>query len=382
MSDDEIFARKCLTHLGLSRRKKICVLVGKGPSAPAAEIYEHDNWCDSWAIGDAIKFLRNPAVMIFQEKRPPEHFVGNPICIAVDHGNRKTERLRRQFPRKMWRLASDVRSAKGPEFVVPFEVRQDLPFAVSSVAIWLLDMLKYEKVILVGFDGGYELADGIHTIPNDCGYDRKLNHLRNFARKIGLNVARYQDLKPMSLPLLNLGCGKKYWPGWFNLDKYAEKADLRVDIAEAEFPEGLFERIVCVHVIEHLAKDIGIQTIHRSAKWLARGGTLEIEAPDRDKCRKLLSRGDVEGAKGLYGGRDKSVWPEVLENWVASGCPAGVVESHSLYASPGDVHLCVWTGAEIAAEMTKAGLAAKIEKNPHWHGNRHYRDFRVVGTKK
>lgn len=190
---------------------------------------------------------------------------------------------------------------------------------------------------------------------------------------------------------INLGCGPKYLGDgsgeWVNVDLYAERVDVKADIRTVEFAPGCAELVHCIHVIEHIELREGISLIRRAAEWLAPGGKLVIETPDRDKCRRLIKQGNYsEGAKGLFGGRsiDKKEWHAWLLQWATSGA----VRDRSIrsfvpperWNLPGEQHLHVWAADELKQAMEKAGLSAAIE-SPLEHGRRAWRDSRVVGTK-
>lgn len=185
---------------------------------------------------------------------------------------------------------------------------------------------------------------------------------------------------------LHLGCGRRYLSNWVNVDLYAPKVDVRVDLRTAQFPVESAERIRCIHTIEHFQYEDGVELLKRCIDWLTPEGVLEIETPDRHKCLTAIREGACfAGAKGLLGGRsERSVeWDAYVEQWSLSsrarkGLRRGRIARE--WRVPGEQHLCVWTGAELLELLQSLGLVARIE-NPRFHGRRTWRDTRVIGIK-
>ena len=185
---------------------------------------------------------------------------------------------------------------------------------------------------------------------------------------------------------LHLGCGSRYLGGWTNVDLYAEKVDVRADLRTVEFEPGSAATIRMVHTIEHFTQAEGIQILRKCAKWLAPGGTLELETPDRRKCLMAIKDGaGPVGAKGLLGGRSKNKpeWDQYVERWSRSTRARRDVRHYRIHPKwnlPGEVHLCVWMGEELAEVLRGFGLVPQIQEPQH-HGKRSWRDTRVVGVK-
>lgn len=194
---------------------------------------------------------------------------------------------------------------------------------------------------------------------------------------------------------VQLGSGNRYEEDWVNVDLYAERADVREDICTVDFPLGSVETVRCIHTIEHIKRLDAIALFRRAARWLESGGTFEIETPDRKKCMNLIfhEQAYLLGAKGLLGGRsvDKPGWHKWLESW-AQNTPElearikefniGKVEIPSRWELPGERHLYVWEGNELAADLHAAGFYQTKVGDPKHHGGRAWRDCRVIGIKK
>lgn len=195
------------------------------------------------------------------------------------------------------------------------------------------------------------------------------------------------------LKRIQLGSGDRYEDGWINVDLYAARADLRVDLRSAEFPSASAQHVRVVHTIEHFNRDDALAILQRIHRWLAIGGILEIETPDRKKCMNLIfyEAAYLLGAKGLLGGRsvDKPGWHAWLETWATTEGLEEYIKEHNVgdvaippkWNVPGEQHLYVWSGEQMATELLRLGFASVKVGNPKHHGGRAWRDTRVVATK-
>ncbi len=78
---------------------------------------------------------------------------------------------------------------------------------------------------------------------------------------------------------LNIGCGRDIRPGWVNLDRVAlPGVDVVHDLSEVPlpFPDGSFEIVECMDVLEHLDYIPLLRDIHRV---LVPGGRIVIRVP-------------------------------------------------------------------------------------------------------
>ncbi len=180
---------------------------------------------------------------------------------------------------------------------------------------------------------------------------------------------------------INLGSGWHPMQGYINVDLYY-KSDVKADLRTVEFPEGSADEVLATHVIEHFTRDDGLNIIRRAFRWLKPGGTLILEWPDHDKCRALLESHPLDAAKGLMGGRsiDKDNWHRWLRGWARRG--ASLAETiPDPWNIPGEAHLYVWGGVELAEEFKDAGFIDVQLSNPQFHGRQKQRDSRVSGVK-
>lgn len=180
---------------------------------------------------------------------------------------------------------------------------------------------------------------------------------------------------------LNLGSGWHRMKGYKNVDLYYD-ADIKADLRTVEFPEGTIDEVIAVHVIEHFTREDGLNLIERCYHWLKPGARLILEWPDQAKCRELMSFKPLDAAKGLMGGRsvDKDGWHAWLAGWAQRGADLAepIPDKWNL---PGEQHLYVWGGKELAKEFQAVGFRDVQLALPHFHGRQRYRDSQVSGMK-
>jgi SAM-dependent methyltransferase len=82
------------------------------------------------------------------------------------------------------------------------------------------------------------------------------------------------------LRILDVGCGIRKHPGAIGIDRHpASRADVLCDLDRLPYPfaDNSFDRVVAIHVIEHLDDVIGaMEEFHRLVRP---GGTIRIETP-------------------------------------------------------------------------------------------------------
>lgn len=80
--------------------------------------------------------------------------------------------------------------------------------------------------------------------------------------------------------ILDVGCGLRKRPGAVGIDRHpASRADVLCDLDRFPYPfaDNSFERVLAIHVIEHVADVIGtMEELHRVA---CPGGRVRIETP-------------------------------------------------------------------------------------------------------
>lgn len=216
---------------------------------------------------------------------------------------------------------------------------------------------------------------------------------------------------------LNLGCGPKALDGWTNCDLYSEAADVVCDIRRLPFLDGSADEVQIYHTIEHVPRADGVKALVEIARVLRPDGTVAIETPDRLKCIALIrgagpkspalnqvegtraatgffypeSSRLLNGVKGALGGvsgtraqkRDWHRWLLSRAGEIRRALEAGDITQVEVPVSclPGEPHLYLWHAAELAAELDRLGFDARVD-DPQSHGQRTWRDCRVVGIKR
>lgn len=148
---------------------------------------------------------------------------------------------------------------------------------------------------------------------------------------------------------LNLGCGKKIFDGYENID-------WPTDIRKLSYPKESCDEIIAIHVFEHFYRHEAIEVLKHWVDLLKVGGSLILELPSLDKILNCFSRGLDERFTlwGLYG------------------------EQTKVKSNPSMQHLWCWRESELMSEMANAGLQVKSE-NVRFH--KPIRDMRLVGVK-
>ena len=83
---------------------------------------------------------------------------------------------------------------------------------------------------------------------------------------------------------LNLGCGRKAYANWWNVDKLARKGVSQVyDLENTPWPwaDRFFAEIRAFHIIEHLRIGL-IPFCDECWRILAPGGVLHVKVPDAE----------------------------------------------------------------------------------------------------
>ena len=83
---------------------------------------------------------------------------------------------------------------------------------------------------------------------------------------------------------LNLGCGGAFRSGFVNVDRDSiSAADVRADAALLPFRDEHFDRIECIHLLEHLGFTEALRVVAEAYRVLRPEGVLVIETPDPEQ---------------------------------------------------------------------------------------------------
>ena len=104
---------------------------------------------------------------------------------------------------------------------------------------------------------------------------------------------------------LNVGSGKDYRDpkeGWINLEPHEQfKADMRMDIRDAEFEENSLDEILAQDVIDHVSFMECKELMKKFYKWLKPNGVLNIHLPNFTNISKWAREGNHEAMTWIYG---------------------------------------------------------------------------------
>jgi predicted SAM-dependent methyltransferase len=153
---------------------------------------------------------------------------------------------------------------------------------------------------------------------------------------------------------LHLGCGRKHFPGFVNVDLpgYLPKPDVEADIRKLPFPDGYADEVWAIHVIEHFYAWEVLDVVKEWRRVLKPGGRLVLEMPDLDKVVKHLN--DPKA-------------PITMTMWPLYGDPR--------YQKPEEVHKWCYNAVSMTALLEKAGFREIECKIAQYH--QPARDFRA-----
>ena len=120
----------------------------------------------------------------------------------------------------------------------------------------------------------------------------------------GVEVRKKLQIKHLDFisPLkLHLGCGTEYLDDYINCDLYADKVDLRADVAKIDLPDNSVDEIKAYHIIEHFDFMQGQDVIKEWYRVLKPGGRIHLETPDLLNTCKHFVNGSEQDRITLYG---------------------------------------------------------------------------------
>jgi len=81
----------------------------------------------------------------------------------------------------------------------------------------------------------------------------------------------------------NLGCGKKHWNGWVNVDLYSDVSDIKCDLRKLELASNSADAVAAIHVLEHFYEWEVHALLTEWMRVLKPGGKMILELPCMDK---------------------------------------------------------------------------------------------------
>jgi predicted SAM-dependent methyltransferase len=156
---------------------------------------------------------------------------------------------------------------------------------------------------------------------------------------------------------LNVGCGRKLWPEYLNID-VADGADLRCDVKAIPLPDGFADEVAAIHVLEHLERWDATAALREWFRLLRPGGVLILELPDLLKVCRHITTGVLDHVAARHGlfGDPSTTNPLMMHRWG-------------------------WTVFELTDELQAAGFVNVHPGALQFHGKREYRDMRVEAVK-
>lgn len=131
------------------------------------------------------------------------------------------------------------------------------------------------------------------------------NFLNVIRRNIDFTMVKLKyklGIKDKTPLKLHLGCGKKHFEGYINIDlRKTGAADLVCDIRKLPYPDNSVELIETYHVIEHLPRHDLPKVLKAWHRILVPGGKLIIECPDFDKAVKEYMAGNEKRIDSIFG---------------------------------------------------------------------------------
>ena len=110
---------------------------------------------------------------------------------------------------------------------------------------------------------------------------------------------------------LHLGCGKKYIPGWINIDIVAIHPDVKIDdVSELQtIKDGSIDLIYASHVLEHFGRHEVEDVLKIWNKKLTQNGLIRLSVPDFESvCKRYLQTYNIAEVLGLVSGGQRSIY--------------------------------------------------------------------------
>lgn len=154
---------------------------------------------------------------------------------------------------------------------------------------------------------------------------------------------------------LHLGCGKRRFDGYLNID--LRDSDMDCDIRKLPFGNDEAEEIIAVHVFEHFYLHEAGQVLAEWFRVLKTDGKLILELPCYDKVI----------------GHIKQEHADNLTRWAMFGDPRTHIDGEPA------LHKWIWYMDELAQLMFNTGFKRVTHEPVMFH--RPDRDMRLVGVK-
>lgn len=99
---------------------------------------------------------------------------------------------------------------------------------------------------------------------------------------------------------LNIGCGKKFDPNYFNIDLYDNLvADRKMSALDLKFAENSCQEVKAIHLLEHLGFYQSIYSLSEFFRVLEPKGSLILETPDLERAFRIYLNSNYEQKKDV-----------------------------------------------------------------------------------
>jgi SAM-dependent methyltransferase len=154
---------------------------------------------------------------------------------------------------------------------------------------------------------------------------------------------------------LHLGCGKKRWEGFVNVDIH--DSDMDCDVRCLPLNDCVADEIHAIHVAEHFFRHELPVVLAEWCRVLKPGGKLVVELPCWDKVKALIAHGA----------------PENMTRWALYGEPRTHVDGFPA------LHKWCWGIGEFRSMLIDVGFVNVEKQTPLFH--QPVRDMRFVAWK-
>lgn len=159
---------------------------------------------------------------------------------------------------------------------------------------------------------------------------------------------------------LHLGCGKKYWDGWINVD-ILDTAPVQSDLRKLPFSDNYADVAVAIHVVEHFYAWEVPDMLTEWKRVLKPGGRLVLELPCMNKVIQYMAD-CLEKKNDMH----------MQMTWFAFWGDPG-------HRSEGMCHKWGYTKMQIEEVLVNAGFVNVQTDAPRYHFAE--RDMRVTAVK-
>ena len=104
---------------------------------------------------------------------------------------------------------------------------------------------------------------------------------------------------------LHLGCGKRYLPGYINIDISSPTADIHIDVKKLPYPDEYIDEIYACHILEHFGRHEYLSVLGEWARVLKKGKRIYLAVPDLEASFEYYNKHkDITPLIGqFYGGQ-------------------------------------------------------------------------------